>query len=220
MHCTTPMYITCVVYTSSKSPPPLSSKIFGTVRQKFSDKNRDTPFFSIFIRNPIFFSILKGPPTKCFGPVRRKNCFRRSWYLLTAIAWDKHPRKYEFFWYCQTKIFWQKSLYPLFIESLSETQLFSIPKGLPLEKFGTVRINLTKIVGIYAFFSNTQFFSKYWKVPATKFWAVWDKLFLTKSWYLVDAITYRTQKKAQFFSTQKLRLKMLSKNQDTPFFVV
>ena len=117
------------VHKFQRVPP---TKIFGIVRQKIflqywrvptkffetkifrKKKIVIPPSLAYLSKTQFFFSILKGPPTKCFGTVRRKIFFRRSWYLLTAIAWDKHTRKYEFFWFSETKIFWQKSLYPLF----------------------------------------------------------------------------------------------------------
>ena len=90
---------------------------------------------------------------------------------------------------------------------------------MPFEKFGTVRIDLTKIVGIYTFFFKNPIFQNTERSPLQIFGQC-ETNFSGKIVILGDAITHRTQKKVHLFGTQNFRSEILSENHETPFLVV
>ena len=55
------------------------TNFFGTVRQKFSTENRDTPLIHEIFRYQKFLVKQKGSPTKFFITVRQKNFDGKSW---------------------------------------------------------------------------------------------------------------------------------------------
>ena len=80
----------------------LLGKFFGTVREKFLSKIRDTPLMYKIFQNQKLSETPKGPPTNLFRHCEMEKC--RPKYLIRryVFRYQKLSGPYEKFQYCGT----------------------------------------------------------------------------------------------------------------------